>query len=464
MGAAAPDSEQAMARHYGFLLFLTLLNVMNFVDRQLLASFANFIVPELGLSNTQFGWLTGFAFIVFYSAMGLFAGALADLVHRPRLVAAALTLWSLLTAASGMARGFVSLLVPRMFIGVGESVLTPASMSMLSDRFPASRMGFVSGFYYMGVPIGVGASLLVGGYLEPVIGWRGCFYLLGAVGIALAAVMLFVKETPRQHAAPAAEEGGRPRFRDIAATLWAALRASPALVATMAGGVAFHFILGASAFDQLWFVQERGFDRTEILRLSGWIGMLAGIAGNLFGGIAGDAFQRRTGLGRPMFLVWVGLALTPLGFVYRLSDPSSPWFWIGLASGFFQLGTFFGPTFATVQELVPPQIRATVVALYIMVLNFIGLGIGITGGGYLIDALIARGADAPYTTTLLVFTTLSATAIPCFWVAGRRFAGDRERLYATLEADSQSATSRFGGSGSHDGDPSGGKDDGQDGR
>jgi MFS family permease len=436
--APAAPALRVEARHYVFLVFLTLLNVMNFVDRQLLASFANFIVPELGLTNAQFGWLTGFAFIVFYSVAGLFAGALADLVHRPRLVAAALTLWSALTAVSGMARGFVSLLIPRMFIGVGESVLTPASMSMLADRFPAARMGFASGFYYMGVPIGVGASLLVGGYLEPLVGWRGCFTLLGCLGVVLAGVLLFVRETPRQHVTAAEQNGeaapAQPGFGAIARTLWDALRSAPALVATMAGGVAFHFILGAAAFDQLWFVQERGFDRTEILRLTGWIGMVSGMAGNLFGGIAGDAFQRRTGQGRPMFLVWVGLALTPLGFAYRLVAPDTPWFWIGVAAGFFQLGTFYGPTFSTVQELVPPQIRATVVALYILLLNFVGLGIGITGGGYMIDALIARGAEEPYTTTLLVFTTLSASAIPCFWVAGRRFARDRDRLYERLAA------------------------------
>ncbi len=434
--STAFESRVVSSGDYGFLLFLTLLNVMNFVDRQLLASFANFIVPELGLTNAQFGWLTGFAFIVFYSAMGLFAGVLADTVHRPRLVAGALTLWSVLTAVSGAARGFVSLLIPRMFIGVGESVLTPASMSMLADRFPAHRMGLASGFYYMGVPIGVGASLLVGGYLEPLVGWRGCFYLLGGVGVLLAIAMLFVKETPRQHLMAQAESAGRSEgsFRELTGTLFDALRSSPALLATMAGGVAFHFILGAAAFEQLWFVQERGFDRSEILRLTGWIGMVAGVAGNLFGGMAGDAFQRRTGLGRPMFLVWVALILTPIGFVYRLASPDSPWFWIGVAAGYFQLGTFYGPTFATVQELVPPRIRATVVAVYILLLNFVGLGIGITGGGYMIDGLAAAGHASPYTTTLLVFTTLSAVAIPCFWIAGRRFEGDKARLYSRIEA------------------------------
>ena len=174
-------------RHYGFLVFLTLLNVMNFVDRQLLASFANFIVPDLQLTNAEFGLLTGLTFITFYVVMGLFMGMLADMVHRPRLVAVGLLLWSALTAISGAARGFWSLAVPRMFIGVGESILTPTSMSMLADRFPTARLGFAAGFYYMGVPIGVGVSLLIVGYLGPTLGWRNCFYLLGAIGLVLAA-------------------------------------------------------------------------------------------------------------------------------------------------------------------------------------------------------------------------------------------------------------------------------------
>ena len=193
------SDDRVAPRHYAFLGFLALLNVMNFIDRQLLASFANFVVPDLGLTNTEFGLLTGFAFITFYVVMGLFMGMLADRLHRPKLVAVGLALWSALTAISGAARGFWTLAMPRMFIGVGESILTPTSLSMLADRFPLSRLGFASGCYYMGVPIGAGMSLLVVGYLGPTIGWRNCFFMLGALGIVLAVVMWFVKETPRRH-------------------------------------------------------------------------------------------------------------------------------------------------------------------------------------------------------------------------------------------------------------------------
>ena len=95
---------------YTLLGFLTLVNILNFIDRQLLTSFSNFIVPDLGLTNTQFGLLSGFAFIIFYSLMGLIMGAIADRVHRPRFIAFALVLWSLLTAVSGMAKNFWMLL------------------------------------------------------------------------------------------------------------------------------------------------------------------------------------------------------------------------------------------------------------------------------------------------------------------------------------------------------------------
>lgn len=424
-------AQKIETRHYTFLVFLTILNVMNFVDRQLLSSFSNFIVPDLGLTNTQYGLLTGLVFICFYAFMGLFMGVLADRVHRPRLVAAGLLLWSVLTAASGAARGFASLALPRMFIGVGESVLTPTSMSMLSDRFPASKLGFASGFYYMGVPVGVGISLLVAGYLGPAIGWRNCFYALGALGMVLAVVMAFVKETPRKHHQEAEEKGetvAKQSLGEIVKTLVTAFRQSPALFYTIAGGVAIHFVLGAAAFDQLWFVQERGFERAHIAQMSGWIGSAGGVLGILAGGIGSDWWQENRKTGRTMFLFWMLLVLMPLGLVYRMVDPSSIFFWAGIFFGFFQLGIFYGPTFSTIQELTPPQVRSTMVAFYLLALNFIGLGIGITASGYFIDLMMEAGVSEPYTKVLIGFTLLSATAIPLFYLSGKYFHRDRDKL------------------------------------
>jgi MFS family permease len=177
-----PSATTAAALPVGLLALLTVTNALNFVDRNLLASFANFLKPELNLTDTQFGLLTGLVFLVFYAVAGLFMGMLADLSHRPRLIAGAVAVWSALTAISGMARGFISLAIPRALIGIGESALTPSAMSLLADRVHPSRMGLASAIYYMGVPIGTGAGLLIAGYLGPAIGWRNCFYVLGAVG------------------------------------------------------------------------------------------------------------------------------------------------------------------------------------------------------------------------------------------------------------------------------------------
>ena len=428
------NEESASARDFGFLLFLTLLNVMNFVDRQLLASFGNWIKPDLQLSNTEFGILTGLAFLLFYSVGGLFMGALADKYNRTRLIAIGLAFWSILTALSGAARGFVSMLIPRMLIGVGESMMTPTAMSLLSDRFPARQLGFASGFYYMGVPVGVAASLFVVAYLEPLLGWRGCFYLLGGIGVFLALIIVvFLKEPKRKQIVETSTEETRVSFKEILFTLVNALKNSPALLMTIGGGVAFHFILGAATFEQLWFVEERGFDRSEIAEITGWIGIVGGVLGNLFGGIGGDKFLAKTGMGRPMFLFWIMLIFAPLNVYFRVVDPTSFWFFAGLFVGFFQLGCFYGPTFSTVQELVPPTIRGTVVGFYIVALNLIGVVVGVTAGGWIIDALQAQGSDSAYTDTLLGFTLISLSAIPLFFFAGLRYEHDKKALYESFD-------------------------------
>ncbi|MEC7380565.1 MAG: hypothetical protein VX886_10245, partial [Pseudomonadota bacterium] len=150
------------------------------------------------------------------------------------------------------------------------------------------------------------------------------------------------------------------------------------------------------------------------------------------GGAGGDAFLRKTGIGRPMFLFWIMLVLTPLTIAYRFVDPASLLFMVGIFLGYFQLGCFYGPTFSTVQELVPPQIRGTLVAFYILSLNFVGLGIGVTGAGYAIDWMANAGVAEPYTITLVIFSVISALAIPLFYFAGRRFEKDRAALYASV--------------------------------
>ncbi|MEQ1494251.1 MAG: MFS transporter [Novosphingobium sp.] len=428
MSATDPKlADSSTASRWGLLALLTLINVLNFVDRQLLPSFANFIKPELGLTDTQYGLLTGLFFIIFYALAGLFMGVLADRMHRGKLIAVAIALWSLLTAASGAARGFASMALPRALIGVGESALTPAAASLVADRFRPSQLGLAMALYYLGVPIGAGASLLVAGYLGPTIGWRNCFYLLGGVGLLLAAMMWLVRDN-RVVAAQTHSHG--PGWRGHLRVLGAALRQSPALCMIIGGGIALHIAVGAAAFDQLWFVQERGFERAEVAKLTGLITVVAGIAGSLFGGFAGDWWYRNRRSGRAMLLFWMFLALAPLTLAFRIVPPDSPLFVPGIGAGIFLLCAFYGPSVSTIQELSPPAARATVVAFNILCVNAIGLGIGITATGALIDVFRTAGNPQPYSSAALAMSLVSMLALPAFYFAGHWFHRDKAQVDA----------------------------------
>jgi MFS family permease len=150
--------------------------------------------------------------------------------------------------------------------------------------------------------------------------------------------------------------------------------------------------------------------------------------GNLFGGMFSDWWQEKTNQGRPMFLFWLALITFPIFIYYRFVEPNTFIFWTGVALGWFQVGCFFGPTFSVVQELVPNNIRATVVAFYIMTLNLIGLTIGSLVGGICVNLLKINNFEEPYTWTLIIFTCISATSIPCFYLAGKRYKEDKKNL------------------------------------
>lgn len=212
------------------------------------------------------------------------------------------------------------------------------------------------------------------------------------------------------------------------ATTQKAFTRSPALLLTVLGAVTFHIFLGAAMFEQIWFVEERGFDRNEIAELTGWMALGAGVLGNLFGGMGSDYFLKKTGVGRPMFMFWVTLVLMPVTLAFRLIDPTSPLFMIGMFMHFFQFGSLYGPVFGTVQELVSPRIRGTVTAVTLLMINVLGIGFGVTAGGLLVDWLFANEFDSPYTTSMVFFTVISFLTIPLFFLAGKRFALDKQAL------------------------------------
>lgn len=431
--AAAPSTEPVVsARTWGFVAFLMLLNVLNILDRQLLPTFANEIKADLRLSNGQFGLLSGIVFTLLYGVLSPFMGLVADTVHRPRFAAMGVALWSLLTAASGAAKGFVSLAIPRLFIGVGEATLTPTALSMVADRFPARRFGLASGVYYAGVPLGAGLAFFVAATLGVQIGWRNCFFLIGGLGVLLA-VILAVQPDHRARPAHADAGAGIRGMLSLIPELFAAMKRSPALPLTILGGVGVHFAVGGAQFDTLWWKEELQLDIGPLFLKVALMYATVGVAGNVLGGLAADWWLKVTGQGRPMFVAILLVVLTPIGVLYRLTDHAGLIFWLGVGTGIFQLSAMYGAAYATIQELSPVRIRATAVAAFILAVNVIGLGVSVTVGGFMIDAFAAAGRVKPITDMMLVMTAASCIAIPCFLMAALRFRKDREAL-AVYEA------------------------------
>jgi MFS family permease len=413
---------QPLARGGAGLLFaLVFLNILNFADRYLLIGFSPDIVGELKLTNLQFGLLTGLVFTGVYTVMGLFFGSLADRVHRPRLMAAGLTLWSALTAVTGMTTSFVQMAFARLFIGVGEACLTPSAISLLADRFPQERRAFASGVYYMGYPLGVGGSLIFAGTLGPLVGgWRGTFALMGALGIVSAVmVALFMRDPAREAARAGAAASTSKSFGDTFAGIGGELRSNGALSLTLLSCALLVFALGASIMDVLWWIKERGYTPAEAKTKLGWLFMLGGAFGAFLGGALGDLAARRWVMGRLKFLATAILVAAPLVTAYRLV-PGHTLVFEGLAFlASITAGLLFGPALSSLQEMVPPQHRASIIAVFVLCTTFFGAGGGNACVGYLADTFTKSGTSDPITMAILWTGAPALLAIPGFFIAAR---------------------------------------------
>lgn len=407
--SAAPDSADAPVPRAAWLLllYLTSLNVLNFVDRVLITSLAPLLIADLGLTRAEIGLLAGFGFVVFYTLVGLFLGLAADRWRRLPLIAAGLTLWSAMTAVSGFARSFLHLAAPRLLVGAGEATLTPAALSILGDLFPRRRLAIASSIYYAGIPLGTAVSLVASSYIAPRFGWRACFFVLGGAGLVAALALLAVREPARRRDATAE----RPPFGVLARQAASALRARPALPLTLLGGALLCYGSASAMHGVTWLVEERGFDYPRAAFQSGIVAVLAGLAGNLAGGAFADRCARRRADGHLWSLIPMTAFFAPFAVVFFTAAPGTPLFyatWFVTVAGH---SAWFGPLFAAIQSLAPQQARATMVAFALLTVNLLGVGPGPLVTGILGDRHgLTVGLVASVFVALLAIVPLSLAA------------------------------------------------------
>ena len=403
--------ERVSRAAWGLLIFLTALNILNFVDRMLIASLAPLLIKDLGLTRAQIGLLTGFGFVFFYTLVGLFLGVAADRFKRFPLIGAGVALWSAMTALSGWARSFIALAIPRIFVGIGEATLTPAAISMLGDAFPARRVGLAIGVYYAGIPLGLAVALISSSIIAPRYGWRFSFWVLGALGL-LATLFLAVLREPKRKETAAQAAKPKPAMKELLRDLMRSLVERPALALALAGGSLLCYGSGAALHTVTWLVEERGFIYSEAAFNAGVIAVFAGFLGNLGGGMFGDFCARRFRAGRLWSLVIMTAFFTVPAWLLFTIPTKTPLFYV--CWFFASAGTtaWFGALFSVYQELSPAHARSTVVAFALLVLNLLGVGPGPLITGMIGDA---RGL----TSGLVISVFITAFAIIPFALAAR---------------------------------------------
>lgn len=395
------------------LAVLTGLNILSWVDRQIVPSLAPLLIAELGLTSAQIGLLYGYAFIVCFIFAGAVLGPLADRVHRPRLIAAGLALWSLATGVSGLARSFVQLAGARLMVGIGEATLTPAALALLSDAFPERWRARAAGIFSIGLPIGSGLSLIVAGLVAPRYGWRSCFLVLGAIGVVAAAIVAVLPD-PRFGPAKAGppvrsmEAGFSRPVRDFIHMF----RTSPALVLTVTGGVILTFSTAATIHVITWLVRERGYSFRDAALMGGGIYALMGTIANVGGGWLADYCAARWRGGRLWSIVIAQAALVPFTLVFFMTTPGTPLFFIAWALSALRNTIWYGALFAATQDLAPPGARATSIAFLMLAVNLLGAG----PGPWLAGAIGDRWS---LTQGLILTTWIGLLAIVPFALAAR---------------------------------------------
>jgi MFS family permease len=403
------------------LAVLFVVYTLNFLDRSLVYILFGPIGTELELNDLQLALLGSTSFVLFYTVLGLPFGRLADRVHRLRMIAAGLALWSVASSLTGLVSSFEGLLLCRIGVGVGEATLGPAAYSLLADWFPPRRRATAAALFAAGIPLGAGLALGLGGYIGQHWGWRAAFPALGLPGLLVALVVLSLREPARgavdkQVRAP---EG---------ASLGALLRSSKTLRYHLLGYAAC--AVGANALS-MWvpryLAQHWGRSLAEVGLAVGLCAVIGGLCGTSLGGVLADALQRRHAGGRLVFgaLTAAGSALCWLVLLgtedYAVALGATG---MGMALGL----AWLGPASADIQDLVPAEQRGLAISTYYLVVNVVGYGLAPPALGALADAL---GGPETMGTALLLCPLASLLA------AGLLALGSRSRAaLPTLAASS----------------------------
>ncbi|MGB5076957.1 MAG: MFS transporter [Sphingorhabdus sp.] len=435
VGRAAQNDRNASAKLHGtvpkdaitsprvLLWTLMIVYVLNFLDRQIVNILAEPISRDLGLSDTQIGLLTGLAFALFYTFLGIPIARFADnpRTNRVGLISISLGIWSAMTAVCGLAQSYTQLLLARIGVGVGEAGCTPAAHSLITDSVPIERRSSAIAFYGLGIPIGSLLGLVVGGLLNDAYGWRRAFMVVGVPGLIMAILLLYLLREPRKALmAQQAITGEKPRATLSTRDALKEVFSSRAFImlAIAASFTAF-LSYGKGVWAVILFIRSFGLSAGETGTLLGVVLGLAGVIGTWLGGALADRFgqvEKRHLLTTPAIGMVVAAPILFLGYY------STDWR-VAIALLFVPTvlnAAYYGPTYACVQGLVKPEARAMASAVMLFAQNLIGLGLGPLLFGMMSDAFKPMAGDDSVRWVLYGAAWLGLVPAFFFWRASLR--------------------------------------------
>ncbi len=412
---------------------LMVMYIFSFIDRTTISLLVEPMKRDLQISDTQIGLLQGLAFVLLYTFLGLPIARLSDRHSRRGIIAAGVFVWSIMATLCGLARSAIQLFIARIGVGVGEAALSPAAYSIITDSFPRSKLGGAFGVYNIGITIGAGTALLLGGivvgavshagasYTLPLFGevraWQMVFIVTGAPGILLPLLLLTFREPKRRgllrnNAAGQASGPVKPTLGEVLAYVWlnrefyALHFVAMALLALC--GYAVASWLPAS------LVRAYGVSAGQVGKVMGVSTILMNSSGMLLAGIVCDRLTHRGWKDAPIVVALVsacGIAsfscLPPL-------MPTVPLVWIAIFVAGITFNAYNGVGPMAVNQVTPNQFRAQVSAVYLFVVNAIGLGVGPWLVPFVSDHVFHDPVKIRYSLVIVVFCS-AVTAVILLW-------------------------------------------------
>ena len=415
--AVAPDHAPSSIERWYVLLIMCLAYAINIADRYVVTTVMEPMRLELKLSDSGIAFLTGIPLAVFYVTLGIPISWLADRANRRNILAAALVVWSGMTALCGLSQNYLQFLLARIGVGIGEAGGTPPANSIIADNFAAARRPMAMTVFALGAPLGAWMGADMAGYVANLYGWRAAFLVLGVPGVLLGAIVYLTIREPKRGRLDTADHTDQVTFRQSMAFLW---KQKACIHMMMAGGVAALWGWGL-----IWFTPtflQRAY-KLNVAEAGALVGPIHLIAGSVATVVTVWLLSRRF-FDDPRRVNWllaggIGLATIPSFIAFYTHDlrVAKLMFWLFIPAIYF----YIGPTMALVQNLAPAKMRATFIAVSLLVANVLNLIVAPQAVGFMSDYFAGpAGPDAEsLRLALLILAPTGFWAAYHYWAANR---------------------------------------------